>query len=268
MNKEIRMAIIDRRTGKPIRISRPLPDVAQLFTLPPPNTVLWRYGDYWKFAQLFLQQKLYFRRADQLPDIYEGLFTAANRERRSDMFAAAFNDLGLGDAAPILRIQEMHRTRTFLSCWHKNERENPRMWKEYTKTNDSIALLTDVASLSAATPDQCKGADVHYIGEDQPLPELHSLAALVHKRRKPYAFENEFRLLYMLRGEERVSPDNKEDFFRLIPADPLAFVHEVRFHPAATPEFKAKVRAEIAAAGFRIPTRESEVTDQWPTPTA
>jgi hypothetical protein len=255
---EIRMAIFDRRTGLPVKISRPVPDVKKLFTLPPSDTRLWKYGDYRKFAQLFSEQTLYFRRADQLPDLYEGKFTAANQERRSDMFAGAFADLGLGDPAAIHAIQESHRTRTFLHCWHKNARENPRMWKEYTTSADSIVVVTTVAALFAATPAHCKGAEVHYVGEDDPLPELHSLAALVHKRRDPYAFEDEFRLMYMLPPGESVLLDQKEDFFRLIPADTGTLVHEVRFHPAASPEFKNKVRAEIAAGNWKISVRDSE----------
>jgi hypothetical protein len=261
MSDEVRIAIIDRRTREVVKISRPLPGVATLFTLPPPNTVLWKFGDYWKFAQLFAERTLYFRRADKLPDVLEGKFTAANQERRSDMFDAAFADLQLGNAAPILRIQESNRTRTFLHCWHKNEDENPRMWKEYTTTADSIALVTDLTSLFKATPEQCKGAEVHYVAEDQPLPELHSLAALVHKRREPYAFENEFRLIYQLPPGESIYLDRAEDYFRLVPVDPGTLVHRVLFHPEAAPEFKARVRADLAAAKLWIPASDSHFAE-------
>jgi hypothetical protein len=264
MSEEIRMAWIDRRTGKPLKISRPLPTVRSLFTLPPPQTVLWKYGDYHKFAQLFSQGTLYFRRADQLPDIYEGRFTAANQERQSDMFDAAFRDLGLGDAAPILRMQESHRNHTFLSCWHKNSAENARMWREYTKSSDAIVLVTDLSSLFAATPTECKGADVHYVAENEPLPELHSLAALVHKRRDPYEFESEFRLLCMLPLGKIERPETPEDYGRLIPADAARLLKEVRFHPQASAEFKARVRVDVAAAGLNVPLRDSAFADEKP----
>lgn len=262
MSTEIRMAIIDRRTGQAVKISRPLPDLKKLFTLPPVKARLWKYGDYRKFAQLFSERTLYFRRADQLPDIYEGRFTAANQERRSDMFADAFVELGLGDPAAIHAIQESHRTRTFLHCWHKNEQENSRMWKEYTTSADSIVILTTVAALFAATPAHCKGAEIHYVREDESLPELHSLAALVYKRRDTYAFEDEFRLLYMLPQGESVVLDQKNDFFRLIPADTGTLVHEVRFHPAASLKFKDTVRADIAAGSWKILARDSDFTER------
>ena len=120
-----------------------------------------------------------------------------------------------------------------------------------------MALVTNLESIFAATPEQCRGADVHYVEEDQPLPELHSLAALVHKRRIPFAFEDEFRLIYMLRPEEEISVDDPADFFRLIPADPAKLVHELRFHPAASMEFKDRVRAILAAGHWNIPVRNS-----------
>lgn len=252
------MAIIDLRTGQPVRVSRPLPDVASLFTLPKPGTRLWKYGDFRKFAQLFTDRTLYFRRADQLPDIYEGKFTKGNKTRRSDMFAAAFADLNLGDPAVIHSIQESHRERTFLHCWHKNQQENPRMWKEYTTTPDSVVLVTTLEAIFAATPEPCRGAEVHYAEEDQPLPELHSLAALVHKRRDPYAFEDEFRLIYMLPPGEQIFLDQPADFFRLLPVDTAKLVHEIRFHPAASPEFKDRVRAILASGHWDIPVRDSE----------
>ena len=260
------MVIRNLQTGEIVRVSRPLQQATQLFTLPPADTVVWKYGDYYKFTALFSENRLYFRRADQLPDIYEGKFTAANETRRSTMFTDAFTDLGLGDAVPILRIQESHRSHTFLNCWHKNERENPRMWREYTSTSESVVLVSKVSGLFAGTPVQCKGAEVHYVDEDEALPELHSLAALVHKRREPYAFEVEFRLLYMLPQEEAVFLDQPCDYFRLIPADPSTLVHQVRFHPAATAGFKARVCADIAAAGLAVPTRDSDFVGQWPVP--
>ena len=133
------------------------------------------------------------------------------------------------------------------------------MWKEYTTTADSIALVTNLTSLFKATPEQCRGAEVHYVEEDQPLPELHSLAALVHKRRDPYAFENEFRLLYQLPPTESISLDRAEDYFRLVPADPGTLIHQVIFHPAATPEFKERVRVDLAKAKLELPASDSSL---------
>ena len=83
-------ALRDLTTGKIVSISRPVSFDAWPFRIADPNTVLWRYGDYWKFKGLFSEHKLYFRRADQLPDRLEGRFTEANKKQISDLCAGAF----------------------------------------------------------------------------------------------------------------------------------------------------------------------------------
>lgn len=243
--RSVRMVIKNRTTDRIVGMSRPLPQASKLFALPPRDALLWRYGDYWKFKHLFVDKSLYFRRADQLPDIYEGRFTEANATKHSDMFADAFKDLRLGDSKTIRSIQETNRTRVFLNCWHINQRENLRMWAAYTVSTEAVVVVSNIDALFLATPRECKGSMVRYVGEDEAVPELHSLSPLVHKRRDLYEFENEFRLIYQLPREHSIFLDRPEDFFRLIPVDLVILAHALRFHPAASDEFKAKVHADI-----------------------
>ncbi len=262
MKNEIRMGIKNLNTGEILRVSRPLPGVAELFTVPPPHTIVWKYGDYDKFTGLLSEKQFYFRRADQLPDIYEGKFTPANQTKKSTMFADAFADLRLGDSAEIINIQESHRRRTFLNCWHKNRFENPRMWREHTKSTDSVALISRVKTLAAALGNQCQAANVRYVGDDEALPELHSLSALVHKRRAPYFFEDELRLIYQPSPMEEIYLDQPRDYFRLVPAEPAILIEGLRFHPEASADFKTRVRADIARAGLRFPINDSDLTSK------
>ena len=66
MEAGVRLAIRDLKTGKIVALSGSLPMSQWPFSIPRPDTVLWRYGDYWKFKQLFVERPLYFRRVDQL----------------------------------------------------------------------------------------------------------------------------------------------------------------------------------------------------------
>ena len=253
----LHQAIRDLRTGEIVAISRPLPVEAWPFRISEPEATLWRYGDYWKFRDLFRKGKLYFTRADRLEDKKEGRFTKANRDRQSRLFAPAFADLRLGDPATIRKIQESHRVRTYLNCWHKNHDENPLMWSVYTQSSESIAVRTSTPRLLAAVGERCRAFDVQYIGEDEAIPELHSLALFAYKRRDQFAFEQEFRLVYMLPIDEPVWLDRPEDFGRRLPADPKSFVEELRFHPAASLQFKDQVRRDLQVAGQILPTRDS-----------
>ena len=260
MSEVFYQGIRDLRTGKIVALSRPLPLAEWPFKISEPDGLLWRYGDYWKFKALLESRQLYFRRADKLEDIKEGRFTEANRAGPSRLFAGAFADLKLGDPAQILKIQESHRVRTFLSCWHKNPQENPRMWPAYTETPESIVIAVRTQNLLTEMAGRCQAFDVQYISEDEALPELQSLAVFAYKRSEPFAFEQEFRLAYMLPQEESIYLDQAQDFGRTLPADPAKLVQEIRFHPRATMVFKAQVRSDLKAAGFSVNARDSETT--------
>ena len=250
-------ALRDLTTGKIVSISRPVSFDAWPFRIADPNTVLWRYGDYWKFKGLFSEQKLYFRRADQLPDRLEGRFTEANKKQISDLCAGAFTDLKLGDPAQIREIQEGLRVFRFLTCWHKNTHENQWMWENYTGSPEAVVITTKAPRLLAVFRERIAGFDVEYVGEEKALPELHSLAALAYKRRQ-YSPENEFRLVYTA-NDETIYVDREEDFGRTLAVEPENFIDEIRFHPNATPEFKARVKADLAESALAPRLRDSEL---------
>jgi hypothetical protein len=246
------------KTGEIVSCSPPLPISEWPFRVSEPNARLWRYGDYPKFKSLFEDGKLYFRRSDKFEDQKEATYTEANQRQTSKLSTPAFQTMKLGEPARIRDIQLTHRKRTFLSCWHKNQAENPIMWKCYTKTTDAIVISTMTPRLIAALGNACQAFDVQYIDENTPLPEMHSMALFAYKRRDEFAFEQEFRLVHALPPETVSYPDSEEDFARLLPADPRVFVDELRFHPAATAEFKARVRKDLEIAGLNFPVRDSE----------
>jgi hypothetical protein len=246
--------IFDRRTGRLVKILGEVVGPETLFTLPPGGTIVWRYGDYRYLRSVIAENRIYFRRSDKFRDGLEGRFTAGNRERPSAMFAQAAGQLPM---ERIRAIQETNRAHVFLNCWHKNPVENHRMWTEYTTLPESIAIRTNVGNLLGAMPAHIRGADVHYVNETDSIPELHSLAALVHKRRDPYEFEQEFRLIFQLRLNEIGRLADNADDYRWIPVEPRRLLHIIRLHPAATPEFEALVRADLATAGLSVPVEKS-----------
>jgi hypothetical protein len=255
----VHYALRDLTTGKIVAISGPVSADALPFRIADPNAQLWRYGDYWKFKGLFGENKLYFRRADRLSDALEGRFTEANKKQVSASCAAAFADLKLGDPTQIREIQEGLRVFRFLTCWHKNTHESRRMWGEYTKSTNALVITTKTPRLRAVFGERCAAFDVEYIDEDKTLPELHSLAALAFKRRLQFSHENEFRVVYTA-SDEMIYADREEDFGRTLPCNPGDFVDEIRFHPDATPEFKAEVRADLSGTSLSSKLRDSELT--------
>lgn len=259
MDDTLHLAIRDLKTGKVVAVSRPLSAEKWPFRTPPPETVVWRYGDYHKFGRLFGERKFYFRRADKLADEFEGRFTQANRAGVSQLFGSAMQDLGLGGLEKIREIQESHRARTFLQCWHQNQEESLRMWQEYTTGPQSIVIRSTVGALARAVGRQCHGLAVEYIEETFAVPEMHSLAPIAYKR-SCFAHEKEFRLVHVLPPGEGICIDREEDFFRLIDSEPMHFVQEVRFHPHADSDFKVRVRLDLERRGFVFPVSDSQLT--------
>jgi hypothetical protein len=248
-------AIREISTGKIVRLSRPIPLSQYPFHVSERDGQLWRYGDYWKLRGLLVAGEMYFRRADRLPDVKEGRFTTANLAGVS----LVAESLGLpGGNKSIIEIQESHRCRTFLGCWHKNQAENPVMWSSYTTCSESIVIVCKTSNLLRAIEGRCQAFDIRYISDNEPIPDFHSLSVFAHKRKDPFEFEHELRLAYMLSREESVWLDKEEDFGRTLKVNPSDFIEEVRFHPRATDSFKAQVQADIAASGLRIVIRNSE----------
>lgn len=244
-------------TGEVVHWSPPVPLSEWPFQISEPEARLWRYGDYWKFKSLLEEGNLYFHRSDKLDDKQEGTYTEANQRETSKLFGPAFATGKFGDPARIREIQSTHREHTFLNCWHKNPNENSIMWECYTTGPEAIVVTCTTPRLIAAVGQACQAFDVQYIDEGIAVPEMHSMALFVYKRREKYAFEREFRLAHMPPLEGEFYPDDKSNFSRLIPAAPISFIDELRFHPAATAEFKARVRKDLSAAGLTIPACDS-----------
>ncbi len=105
---------------------------------------------------------------------------------------------------------------------------------------------------------RCEIFDVNYIGNDDPIPDFHSMSVFAYKRKDPFEFEREFRLALMLPAKESVWIDKEEDYGRILKVAPKDFIDEVRFHPDATDAFRVLVRADLAAAGFDVSIRDAE----------
>lgn len=112
------------------------------------NEKLWRYMDLTKFLALIINQSIYFNRADNYEDVYERVLTKSDRQKLQQH--------------PSLEILTQRST-TFINCWHQNQYESAAMWKLYGVMNDSIAIETDIKTLSNLLPPRVYLHKVEYI---------------------------------------------------------------------------------------------------------
>lgn len=95
--------------------------------MPSDNSKLWRYLDFAKFMSLLDSKNLFFVRADNLPDKFEGFWSKTNTELDQYLL-----DL---------------KKETYLSCWHQNEIESATMWEVYPKSDYGIAIKSNFKRL-------------------------------------------------------------------------------------------------------------------------
>lgn len=153
------------------------------------NEKLWRYMDLTKFLALIVNQSIYFNRADNYEDVYEGILTKYDQEKLKQN--------------PSLEMI-IQRSTTFINCWHQNAYESAAMWKLYGVINDSIAIETNLKTLSDLLPSRVYLHKVDYIDyqtdsiidlcfKKTGTLNIHDILAY---KRKSFLHEQEYRAIY------------------------------------------------------------------------
>jgi hypothetical protein len=162
---------------------------------PPQNedAKIWRYMDFTKFVSLLDKSALFFTRADQLGDSFEGALSKANKILRPKEYGDTIPASGFEQ---IDEIFKQYKKFTFISSWFLNEYELAAMWKTYLTNNQGIAIQSSYKALRDCLIDQ--KYDIHigkvkYIDYHEDwMPERNTFSPFIHKR-KYYALEHEIR---------------------------------------------------------------------------
>jgi len=239
------MVLIDRRTGKPVGPVISLKTRDSFYRLPRLDQRVWRYIDHWKFENLIKEKALYFRRSDRLEDDMEGKYAEANREyttavwrRFTEAYAIKHDAKSREDGALGFRY------RIFLSCWHINNKENPDMWRLYTKGTESVVIVSTVRKLLAAMEKhRVVPGRVRYAPQSTPRPEWSHYAPVFFKDTR-FMGEREFRLIVSPPDDQAVDIESMTGLS--LPVEPAAIIDLVRVHPDSPPDFKDRIKAFLA----------------------
>lgn len=178
----------------------------------PLETSLWRYMDFTKFVDLILSRELYLRRIDSFEDPYEGFGSEITKERLRDFLNNLYRNKEV-DIEEMIQHQAMYwkiqKLYTYVNCWHINEYESAAMWNLYAKTNEAIAIKTNIRKILNCL-ERSKRPDsygviyldkVFYIDyeKEAPISRYNNLGFVEHlfNKRKSFEHEREFRVLYM-----------------------------------------------------------------------
>jgi hypothetical protein len=142
---------------------------------------LWRFMDFTKYVAMLHRKALFFARADEMPDPFEGRY---GRRRQPDQ--------------PARPDPQSLRQRVLLSCWHENDHESAAMWRIYLSGEDGIAIVSSFARLREAlspTAEPIVAGKVQYVDDHQGAQPCDDELAPFFCKRKSYEYEREVRLL-------------------------------------------------------------------------
>jgi hypothetical protein len=165
---------------------------------------VWRYTDLGKLLWTLSKRALYLRRADLLPDKFEGSAPLREHDRLVDAAQAFAASKGWPpfDAANVLsQLLPQHRRyrlafkrSSHVNCWRHGD-ESEAMWRLYCGQHEGIAMVTTFGRLNDSITEHAVLGAVRYIdyGNDV-FPDLNWLHAIMHKR-KAFEHEQEVRIV-------------------------------------------------------------------------
>ena len=220
------------------------------FTTPPQEAILWRYMDFTKFVSLLDRASLFFCRADNLGDPFEGSLSQPTydvfRRRRDPNTIELWRKQASG--LDFLRGVRM------VNCWHRSDYESDAMWKIYTDKQEGIAIRTDFASLAASFI----GDEPIFIGEvkyvdynTEVIPDHYLFDPLLYKRNH-FEHEREVRALKSPRNLSNI-PETGE----YCPVDLSGLIQDVVVSPLSPIWFIELVKSVANKFGLQSEIKRS-----------
>ena len=222
--------------------------------LPPPDdTVLWRYMDFTKFVSLLETRALFFCRADQLSDPFEGSISPVTPP-------AAPPDLKVGPIAvhriDLRQVVQMAR----VNCWHAGDFESAAMWRLYAREREGVAIKTIFSRLkNSFTGDQavCASRVEYRDYRTDTIPFGNALLPLIHKRIS-FQHEQEVRAIF-LRSPAEDRTDEANGCY--VTVDVAQLIDEIVVAPFAQDWFVELVRSLAERHGLGNRVRTSTLSD-------
>jgi hypothetical protein len=156
---------------------------------PPDETVIWRYMNLAKFVSLLGTSGLWFPRADQLGDPFEGSRSPALSRIHPDVHPHLDSMAAIATA-----MLPLH----FVSCWSISRVESAALWDIYSGRNAGIAIRSTVGDLKAALASEPSEewvtvAAVRYVDFQDGYVPVSMVTERLFYKRSSFAHERELR---------------------------------------------------------------------------
>lgn len=252
-----------------------------------PETKLWRYMSFAKFAALLHDKQLVLSPLHMFEDPYEGAGGKACNLKplaeavvntmydRSDEYVARMKAMNIDENKQIETVRLWletgneyglwNRMFTFVNCWHENETESEAMWKLYTAHQpEGVAIQTTYGALKNAVDDEdVKIGRISYEDFDMAFMPEDSYGWY---KRKSFEHEREVRLLVEPDDdtqEELAKGYKKGHSYTLtVQVDLETLIENVYVSPYAHQWFHNLVGREMKLNGLEKPVVYSKMNEQ------
>ena len=238
---------------------------------------VWRYMDFAKFIALLRQKGLYFTRAKNFFDPFEGAIgLAENQEKWDNHFLKFFREAVSTAPSGYPKIekpeQELDREArrlleemkvcsprvrdALVSCWHENDDESEALWQLYCPSlGPGLAIKTTVGGLWDATSE----AGHAIVGRVKYMNFQESYASIQNERifckRRSLSHEREVRVV--ITNDRKNPTDGLE-----LPCDLEKLIHEIVISPFAPPWFLGVLTDTVEKFGFSFKIRPSSINEE------
>lgn len=229
--------------------------------IPPDDAILWRYMRFPRFVALLASNQLWFARADQFPDHYEGAYGGLNAQRRIENYGEV---QGRQFIERKRREIEYRRRRTYLNCWHENPGESAAMWEIYGRDNEAIAIVATFGALRSVFPPEVAVLRVKYVDfRTTFVSEGSSTDPFVYKRLS-FDHEREVRAILQeqpeIRSEEDLATEHPPKGV-LVGNNVLSAVERIHVAPRASDSFLGLVTEVCERYGCAATPLRSSLDD-------
>lgn len=224
----------------------------QVLIAPAPETHLWRYLGFSRFAHAALSKSLYLAQLAVLQDQREG--TIPKGTRAALEAAASLVHGGNQRGAEVIQnfsnqIEGMGRTLLYVSCWCGLPRELEVLWHRYGGA-EPIALHTTAARLQTQLQENDRLVQVTYAEDEHYEVGVGSILNISSWKRREFEAEHEVRILRM-GSFAHPRPGI------LLPFDFDQGLLEIVVGPSISPWLFDTASELVKRLGIRVPVRQS-----------
>jgi len=240
------------------------------------DEILWRYVDLHKLISLLTEKRMFFCRADKYADPFECSTPLREfRYRQKVSMERSKND-------PVEATKQVENMSSFfqrvkqatvINCWHINTNESDAMWRIYLKTNEGVAIQSNIARIKNAfnnTAENVYASKVRYIDyskdiyhsiKEYPVNTVNTITPVIHKR-KEFSHESEFRLFF---EDQQASSDFTGKYWstqenplgKYFNIDVNQLIDRIVFSPTSDNVCKEKIKKIVSDLGYNFGFKDS-----------